>query len=116
MTLYKDMLCLRRWSDAGPAGRVRCWLVQCREPKTGQQKVQLYYEDDPLCPSSYCILFIYVVHSVNIIVYKYAHFGVSTIVSFPIFFLFLTYYVHYFNMEYTVCRNERENKHNNRKQ
>ena len=33
------MLCVRRWSDAGPAGRVRYWLVQCREPKTGQQKV-----------------------------------------------------------------------------
>ena len=29
--------------------------VQCQEPKTGQQKVQLYYEDDPLCPSSFII-------------------------------------------------------------
>ena len=29
--------------------------VQCQEPKTGQQKIQLYYEDDPLCPSSYII-------------------------------------------------------------
>ena len=48
---YKDMLCLRRSSDAGPAGRVRCWLVHCQEPKTGQQKVQLKYKDDPLCPS-----------------------------------------------------------------
>ena len=27
--------------------------VKCREPKTGHQKVQLYYEDDPLCPSRY---------------------------------------------------------------
>ena len=26
--------------------------LQCREPKTGQQKqkVQVYYEDDPRCP------------------------------------------------------------------
>ena len=35
------------------------WQVQvkgqCWEPKTGQQKVHLYYEDDPLCPSSYII-------------------------------------------------------------
>ena len=37
------MLCVRRWSDAGPVGRVRCWQVQCREPKTGQQKAQLNY-------------------------------------------------------------------------
>ena len=49
------MLCVRRWSAAGPAGRLRCWLVHCRELKTGQEKVQLYYEDDPLCPSSYII-------------------------------------------------------------
>ena len=35
--------------------RLRCWQVQCREPKTGQLKVQLYYEDEPLCPSSYII-------------------------------------------------------------
>ena len=27
--------------------------------KTGQQKVQLYYEDDPLCLSTVVILFIY---------------------------------------------------------
>ena len=27
--------------DAGPAGRVRCWQVQCQEPKRGHQKVQL---------------------------------------------------------------------------
>ena len=49
------MLCVRLWSDARPAGRVRCWQIQCREPKTGQQKVQLYYEDDPLCLSGYII-------------------------------------------------------------
>ena len=49
------MLCVRRRSDAGPAGRVRCWQVQCREPKTGQHKFKLYYEDDPLCPSRYII-------------------------------------------------------------
>ena len=30
------------WSDAGPAGWVGCWLVNCHEPKTGQQKGQLY--------------------------------------------------------------------------
>ena len=29
--------------------------IQCREPKTGQQTVQLYYEDNPLCLSSYII-------------------------------------------------------------
>ena len=34
---------------------VRCCQIQCPEPKTGQQKVQFYYEDDPLCPSSYII-------------------------------------------------------------
>ena len=53
--LYKKLLCVRRWSDAGPAGMVRCCQIQCPEPKTGQQKVQFYYEDDPLCPSSYII-------------------------------------------------------------
>ena len=25
-------------------------IVHCREPKTGQQKAQFYYEDDSLCP------------------------------------------------------------------
>ena len=49
------MLCARRWSDAGPAGRgkVLASTVHCRELKTGQQKVQLYYADDPLCLSRY---------------------------------------------------------------
>ena len=36
-----------------PGWRAR--LVHCREPKKGQQKVQLYYEDDPLCTSRYII-------------------------------------------------------------
>ena len=58
------MLCVRRWSDAGPSGRVRCWLVlvNCQEPKTGKQKVQLYNKDDPLCPSSYIIIHVIGVH------------------------------------------------------
>ena len=34
--------------------------VQCREPKTGQPKVQLYCEDDSHCQSGYIIyLWIY---------------------------------------------------------
>ena len=37
------MLCVHQWSNEGPAGRVRCWQVQRREPNTGQQKVNLYY-------------------------------------------------------------------------
>ena len=37
------MLCVQRCSDARPAGRVRCLQVQSQEPKTGQQKVQLYF-------------------------------------------------------------------------
>ena len=45
------MLSVQRWSDAVPAGRVRCWHVQCQKAKAGQQKVQLYYKDDTLCPS-----------------------------------------------------------------
>ena len=73
-----DMLCWRAGSGVGK--------YNVESPKQGSKRVQLYYADDPLCPSRYCILFIYVVHSVNIIVYKYAHFGVSTIVSFPIFY------------------------------
>ena len=42
-------------SDDGLADRVRCgkYEYKCREPKTGQQKIQLYYDEDPLCPSSY---------------------------------------------------------------
>ena len=30
-------------------------LGHCQEPKTGQQKVQLEYKDDPLCPACYII-------------------------------------------------------------
>ena len=35
------MLTVQVWSNARQVGRVRCLQVQCREPKTGQQKVQL---------------------------------------------------------------------------
>ena len=35
------MLTVQRWSDARPAGRVRCWQEQCGEHKRRQQKVQL---------------------------------------------------------------------------
>ena len=51
------MLCERRWSDTGPGSGVG--NIYCREPKTGLQKVQLYSEDNPLCPSTEGILFIY---------------------------------------------------------
>ena len=30
-------------------------IVACPDNKTEQQKVELYYEDDPFCPSSYII-------------------------------------------------------------
>ena len=30
-------------------GNWQVLYLQCREPKTGQQKIQLYYEDDQLC-------------------------------------------------------------------
>ena len=36
-------------------GVMRGRQAQCREPKTGQQKAQLYYEGNPLCPSGYII-------------------------------------------------------------
>ena len=49
---------LRRWSDARPTSRVRCWQVQSRELKTGQHKVQPDCEDKPLCPS----LYIFIIH------------------------------------------------------
>ena len=51
------MLCVRWWSDAGLAGRNSCWQVR-QEPKTGQQKVQLYYQDDPVCPSRYIMTYL----------------------------------------------------------
>ena len=38
---YMEMLTVQRSRDAMPVGRVRCSHVQCREPKTGQQNVQL---------------------------------------------------------------------------
>ena len=39
---------------AGGQGQVLAsTLVQCQEPKKEQQKVDLYYEDDPFCPSGY---------------------------------------------------------------
>ena len=42
MTIYGNAVCtVEWWRDARPAGRVRCWQIQCREHKTGQQKVQL---------------------------------------------------------------------------
>ena len=51
------MLCVRQWSvicRAGGQGQVLA-NIHCREPKTGQQEVQLCSESDPLCPSSYTI-------------------------------------------------------------
>ena len=41
-----------------PGGHGQVYTVQCPWPITGQQNVQLYYEDDQLCPSI-GILFIY---------------------------------------------------------
>ena len=42
-----------------------------REPKTGQPKVQLYYEDDPLCPSRFifnlCSHPLYTVQMYNVV-------------------------------------------------
>ena len=38
-TCHVEMLTVQLWSN--PASRVRCRRVQCREPKTGQQNVQL---------------------------------------------------------------------------
>ena len=56
MAMAMDMLCVRLWNETRPAGRdTGTGVVRCQEPKTGQQKVQLYYEDDPLCPSKYII-------------------------------------------------------------
>ena len=46
---YKDMLCVRRWRDAGPAGRVN---VASTLPRA-QNRAATF----PLCPSSY-ILFL----------------------------------------------------------
>ena len=37
-----------RWVGTG-VGNWQVLYLQCREPKTGQQKIQLYYEDDQLC-------------------------------------------------------------------
>ena len=48
---YKDMLCVRRWGDTRPAGRVNalasevCTLARA---KTGQQKVQFYCKTLPI--------------------------------------------------------------------
>ena len=49
------MLTVQWWNHVRPADRVRCWLVPCRKLKTGQQKVQLDYEDEPLCPPGFII-------------------------------------------------------------
>ena len=52
-----DALCMAvEWCRAIGQGH-RCKLMHCREPKTGHQKVQLYYEDDTLCPYSYFFTF-----------------------------------------------------------
>ena len=44
------------WCRIGGHGQVL--EVQCREPKTVQQKVQPFYEDDPLFPSRYNIIYL----------------------------------------------------------
>ena len=43
--------------DAGPAS-----TVQCREPKTRQQKVQFYYEDEIHCRSGYSLSMLWTVY------------------------------------------------------
>ena len=40
--------------QAGSPVTVYAW-VQCLEPKTGEQRVQLSREDETLCPSGYII-------------------------------------------------------------
>ena len=51
------MLYVRQLSDARPAGRVRCWQAQCREPNTGLLKVQLASKTEHFAHLG--ILFIY---------------------------------------------------------
>ena len=55
MTIYsKDMLCEQRWSDAGPAGRVRCWQVG-KSPKRGSKRLNsIYYFIDTLLSQRKC--------------------------------------------------------------
>ena len=57
MTIYGHALCRAvEWCRAGGQGQMlTCWQVQGREPKTGQQKVQLYYKDEPFSLSRYII-------------------------------------------------------------
>ena len=50
--LLQNYICQHQ---TGPAGRVWCWQIHCREHKTGQQKDKPYSGFDPLCPSRYII-------------------------------------------------------------
>ena len=55
VSLFKRATKTKEWRE-----KERISNPECHEHKTGQQKVQLYYEDDPLCPSWYIIYCIYV--------------------------------------------------------
>ena len=41
--------------NGGGQGQVSASTVNCREPKSGQEMVQLCYKDDLICPSRYII-------------------------------------------------------------
>ena len=57
----KDMLCVRRCSDAGPAGTIRCWQLQCREHKIGSKRFNSITKSIHVAQLG--ILFIYGLHS-----------------------------------------------------
>ena len=56
--------CVQPGRRAGTGVGKYCTYI-CRELKTGQQKVQLYYEEDPLCPSSYIIYLLWKQHRIE---------------------------------------------------
>ena len=71
-------------------------VIQCREPKTGQHKVQHYYKDDPLCPSSYIIYlcqWVSIVHSSHVLYCRVQTWMFETkekgLFSLYVYFLFL---------------------------
>ena len=96
----EDMLCARRWIEAGPAGRVRCWQVQCREPKTGYGKrFNSTYEDDPLCRSRY-IIYLWA----SLIVPDFYNFCVRQFMKFSRFLVSISLiFVHYLFLGIPYC-------------
>ena len=91
--------------------------VQCREPKTGQKKVQFYCEDDWLWPSCYYLSTVWLTPTETRILYiLYIYTYIYTYIIYTIYIHIHIYiYIHIYILYYTYYTKKRKKKNVHKK-